>query len=177
VRHRTSRYLNNRLEQDHRGIKSRCRPMLGLKSTAAKSSRSGLLPCASLSRMGALTAREAKWMVSHENCESQLHDATHQVAIQRASLPGSPEDPAAWSQDRLLTSTEASGAPASSDGDCQDAFSRAQPIRQSQGRQCTGANATCRTLWPLPLTGTPQDESLVAVTVNRRCLMPVARRI
>jgi putative transposase len=32
VRHR-SRYLNNRLEQDHRGIKGRCRPMLGLKST------------------------------------------------------------------------------------------------------------------------------------------------
>jgi len=35
VRHRTSRYLNNRLEQDHRGIKSRCRPMLGLKSTGS----------------------------------------------------------------------------------------------------------------------------------------------
>src|SRR6267154_1906979 len=31
VRHRTNRYLNNRLEQDHRGIKGRCRPMLGLK--------------------------------------------------------------------------------------------------------------------------------------------------
>jgi putative transposase len=35
VRHRMSRYRNNRLEQDHRGIKSRCRPMLGLKSTGA----------------------------------------------------------------------------------------------------------------------------------------------
>jgi putative transposase len=35
VRHRTSRYLNNRLEQDHRGIKDRCRPMLGLKSTVS----------------------------------------------------------------------------------------------------------------------------------------------
>jgi putative transposase len=33
VRHRTNRYLNNRLEQDHRGIRSRCRPMLGQKST------------------------------------------------------------------------------------------------------------------------------------------------
>ena len=33
VRHRTSRYLNNRLEQDHRGIKSRSRSMFGLKST------------------------------------------------------------------------------------------------------------------------------------------------
>ena len=32
VRHRTNCYLNNRLEQDHRGIKSRCRPMLGFKS-------------------------------------------------------------------------------------------------------------------------------------------------
>src|SRR3954447_18982253 len=35
VRHRTSRYLNNRLEQDHRGIKDRRRPMLGLKSTVS----------------------------------------------------------------------------------------------------------------------------------------------
>ena len=35
VRHRTSCYLNNRLEQDHRGIKSRYRPMLGLKSTGS----------------------------------------------------------------------------------------------------------------------------------------------
>ena len=35
VRHRTNRYLNNRLEQDHRGIKGRCRPMLGLKSTGS----------------------------------------------------------------------------------------------------------------------------------------------
>jgi transposase-like protein len=35
VRHRTSCYLNNRLEQDHRGIKGRCRLMLGLKSTAS----------------------------------------------------------------------------------------------------------------------------------------------
>ena len=35
VRHRTSCYLNNRLEQDHRGIKGRCRPTLGLKSTAS----------------------------------------------------------------------------------------------------------------------------------------------
>ena len=35
VRHRTNSYLNNRLEQDHRGIKGRCRPMLGLKSTGS----------------------------------------------------------------------------------------------------------------------------------------------
>ena len=32
VWHRTNSYLNNRLEQDHRGIKGRCRPMLGFKS-------------------------------------------------------------------------------------------------------------------------------------------------
>jgi putative transposase len=29
--HRTNRYLNNHLEQDHRGIKQRCRPMAGFK--------------------------------------------------------------------------------------------------------------------------------------------------
>jgi putative transposase len=32
VRHRTNRYLNNHLEQDHRGIKQRIRPMGGCKS-------------------------------------------------------------------------------------------------------------------------------------------------
>ena len=32
VRHRTSAYLNNRLEQDHRGIKRRIRCMRGFKS-------------------------------------------------------------------------------------------------------------------------------------------------
>src|SRR4051812_41112829 len=31
VRHRPSRYLNNRLEQDHRGLKGRYRPMQGFK--------------------------------------------------------------------------------------------------------------------------------------------------
>src|SRR5436305_5191574 len=31
VRHRTSRHLNNRIEQDHRGIKGRYRPMRGFK--------------------------------------------------------------------------------------------------------------------------------------------------
>jgi transposase-like protein len=37
VIHRTSRYLNNHLEQDHRGIKGRYRPMRGFKSvTSAK---------------------------------------------------------------------------------------------------------------------------------------------
>ena len=32
VRHRNSRYLNNRVEQDHRGIKARYGPMLGFQS-------------------------------------------------------------------------------------------------------------------------------------------------
>jgi transposase-like protein len=31
VQHRTNRYLNNRLEQDHRGIKGRYQPMRGFK--------------------------------------------------------------------------------------------------------------------------------------------------
>ena len=31
VKHRTSRYLNNRLEQDHRGVKGRYQPMRGFK--------------------------------------------------------------------------------------------------------------------------------------------------
>ena len=35
VRHRTSAYLNNRLEQDHRGIKGRIRGMRGFKSQEA----------------------------------------------------------------------------------------------------------------------------------------------
>jgi len=35
VLHRTNRYLNNHLEQDHRGIKQRIRPMGGFKSMAS----------------------------------------------------------------------------------------------------------------------------------------------
>jgi putative transposase len=35
IRIRQSAYLNNRIEQDHRAIKRRVRPMLGFKSTAA----------------------------------------------------------------------------------------------------------------------------------------------
>ena len=34
IRIRQSAYLNNRIEQDHRAIKRRVRPMLGFKSTA-----------------------------------------------------------------------------------------------------------------------------------------------
>ena len=32
VKHRTNRYLNNRIEQDHHGTKGRYRPMRGFKS-------------------------------------------------------------------------------------------------------------------------------------------------
>ena len=39
MRHRTSRYLNNRLEQDHRGIKGRYRPMRGFKCLRARFER------------------------------------------------------------------------------------------------------------------------------------------
>jgi len=35
VKHRTSQYLNNRIEQDHRGIKSRYDPMRGFSDTAS----------------------------------------------------------------------------------------------------------------------------------------------
>jgi putative transposase len=35
VLHRTNRYLNNRLEQDHRGIKQRYYPMCGFASVAS----------------------------------------------------------------------------------------------------------------------------------------------
>ena len=35
VRHRTNRYLNNGLEQNHRSLKGRCRPMLGFKCPRA----------------------------------------------------------------------------------------------------------------------------------------------
>jgi putative transposase len=37
VLHRTNRYLNNRLEQDHRGIKQRYYPMRGFGSVASAS--------------------------------------------------------------------------------------------------------------------------------------------
>jgi hypothetical protein len=48
VRHRTNCYLNNRLEQEHRGIKGRCRPMLGFKSvpSARRFCRGHDEPCA-----------------------------------------------------------------------------------------------------------------------------------
>ncbi len=37
VKHRTNQYLNNRIEQDHRGIKGRYGPMRGFKSHACAS--------------------------------------------------------------------------------------------------------------------------------------------
>jgi putative transposase len=41
IRIRQSRYLNNRIEQDHRRIKRRVRPMLGFKSTVT----AGIILC------------------------------------------------------------------------------------------------------------------------------------
>jgi transposase-like protein len=38
IRIRQSRYLNHRMEQDHRAIKRRIRPMLGLQSAASAGS-------------------------------------------------------------------------------------------------------------------------------------------
>ena len=38
VRHRTNQYLNNRIEQDHRGIKGRYQPMRGFKDGSSASS-------------------------------------------------------------------------------------------------------------------------------------------
>ena len=38
VQYRTNRYLNNRIEQDHRGVKRRYGPMLGFKSFASAAS-------------------------------------------------------------------------------------------------------------------------------------------
>jgi putative transposase len=35
VKHRTNQYLNNRIEQDHRGIKSRYGPLRGFGNTAS----------------------------------------------------------------------------------------------------------------------------------------------
>jgi putative transposase len=37
VKHRTNQYLNNRIEQDHRGVKGRYRPMRGFKSPVSAS--------------------------------------------------------------------------------------------------------------------------------------------
>jgi putative transposase len=37
VKHRTNQYLNNRIEQDHRGIKGRYGPMRGFKSQESAS--------------------------------------------------------------------------------------------------------------------------------------------
>ena len=65
VRHRTSRHLNDRLEQDHRGIKDRCRPMRGMKSTvsAARYCRETLMPipyASTCSRRSAALAAHAE---------------------------------------------------------------------------------------------------------------------
>ncbi len=54
IKHRTSRYLTNRLEQDHRGIKGRCRPMRGFKcvASAARFCRGGCVPAGGVRAVG-----------------------------------------------------------------------------------------------------------------------------
>lgn len=44
VSHRTSRYMNNRMEQDHRGIKQRYYPMRGLASAPLTRRRASARP-------------------------------------------------------------------------------------------------------------------------------------
>jgi transposase-like protein len=62
VAHLTNRYLNNRLEQDHRGITQRHRPMGGLKrslplhASVASSIRSG--PCSDHGHINFLEVNE-----------------------------------------------------------------------------------------------------------------------
>jgi transposase-like protein len=52
IRVRQSRYLNNRIEQDHRAIKRRIRPMLGFKCTASASVILGGIEMIHMSRKG-----------------------------------------------------------------------------------------------------------------------------
>ena len=51
VKHRTNQYLNNRIDQDHRGIKGRYRPMRGFKSPASTSRSKIARPTASTARL------------------------------------------------------------------------------------------------------------------------------
>ncbi len=56
VTHRTSRYLNNRMEQDHRGIKQRYHPMRGFGSVAA-----GARCCQPARNSGRTAGHAAPW--------------------------------------------------------------------------------------------------------------------
>jgi transposase-like protein len=72
VRHRTNRYLNNRLEQDHRGIKQRTRPMGGFKSVeSARPFAASMTKCVTFS----VTARgETRWYRSRNGgCSTRPH--------------------------------------------------------------------------------------------------------
>jgi transposase-like protein len=66
VRVRSSKYLNNMIEQDHRRIKQRTRPMLGFKrfdSAAVTSAASNLCR-----RFRSISSRPAHWVVAWPQC-------------------------------------------------------------------------------------------------------------
>jgi transposase-like protein len=52
IRIRQSRYLNNRIEQDHRAVKQRIRPMLGFKSTTSARATLGGIEMVHMIRKG-----------------------------------------------------------------------------------------------------------------------------
>ena len=70
VQHRTNQYLNNRIEQDHRGIKGRYRPMRGFKSPESASRfcrgfdelRNHLQPCSRRSRTLPTNSRRRRFL-------------------------------------------------------------------------------------------------------------------
>ena len=70
VQHRTNQYLNNRIEQDHRGIKGRYRPMRGFKSPKSASRfcrgfdelRNHLQPCSRRSRTLPTNSRRRRFL-------------------------------------------------------------------------------------------------------------------
>lgn len=70
VKHRTNQYLNNRIEQDHRGIKGRYRPMRGFKSPDSASRfcqgfdelRNHLQPCSRRGRTLSTNSRRHRFL-------------------------------------------------------------------------------------------------------------------
>jgi transposase-like protein len=71
IRIRQSRYLNNRIEQDHRAIKRRVRPMLGFKSTESARAILGGIEMVHMMRKG-----QAKYA---QNRQSSLADQFEQL--------------------------------------------------------------------------------------------------
>jgi transposase-like protein len=61
TRIRQSAYLNNRIEQDHRAIKRRIRPMLGFKST-----KSARVILSGIEMVHMMRKRQAKYACTHQ---------------------------------------------------------------------------------------------------------------